>query len=137
MPKKATPITPDEERRRRALVLVRRGVSQAEVARRLEVRRQSVSRWVKQAEKGGRGWWRQRPRGSMGMTPALAKRITAWLRSNRSEIEPRMLRYGRQQAIRMMREDLSLGRAYSPNHFSRLVKTAGISCPGKRSMYWF
>ena len=42
-----------EERRWEAARLLRKGLSQAEVARRVKVHRQSVSRWAKQLAKGG------------------------------------------------------------------------------------
>ena len=42
-----------EQRRRAAAELLRKGMSQAEVARRLGVHRQSVSRWAQQLEVGG------------------------------------------------------------------------------------
>jgi GntR family transcriptional regulator, rspAB operon transcriptional repressor len=42
-----------EQRRRDAAELLRQGVRQAEVARRIGVHRQSVSRWAQQLEKGG------------------------------------------------------------------------------------
>lgn len=42
-----------EQRRRDAAELLRQGIHQAEVARRLGVHRQSVSRWAQQLEKGG------------------------------------------------------------------------------------
>jgi DNA-binding GntR family transcriptional regulator/transposase len=42
-----------EQRRREAAELLRQGRSQAEVARRLGVHRQSVSRWAQQLEEGG------------------------------------------------------------------------------------
>jgi transposase len=42
-----------EQRRFDAFALLKRGVHQAEVARRLDVHRQSVSRWAKQIEQAG------------------------------------------------------------------------------------
>jgi DNA-binding GntR family transcriptional regulator len=42
-----------ERRRREAAELLRQGIHQAEVARRLGVHRQSVSRWAQQLERGG------------------------------------------------------------------------------------
>src|SRR5487761_1148643 len=43
-----------EERRLAALALLRDGIPQAEVSRRLRVSRQSVSRWQRQWEEGGK-----------------------------------------------------------------------------------
>jgi transposase len=42
-----------EQRRREAAALLRQGVQQAEVARRVGAHRQSVSRWAQQLEQGG------------------------------------------------------------------------------------
>jgi len=42
-----------EQRRREAAELLRQGIQQAEVARRVGVHRQSVGRWAKQLEQGG------------------------------------------------------------------------------------
>jgi transposase len=42
-----------EQRRREAAELLRQGVPQAEVARRVRVHRQSVSRWARELEQGG------------------------------------------------------------------------------------
>ena len=42
-----------EQRRRKAAKLLRQGIQQAEVARRVGVHRQSVGRWAKELEQGG------------------------------------------------------------------------------------
>jgi transposase len=51
-----------EERRKLALRLFREGMTQATVARRVGVTRQSVSRWIAAARKGGPGALRRRAR---------------------------------------------------------------------------
>lgn len=51
-----------EERRLAALSLLREGLSQAEVSRRLRVSRQSVSRWYQQWQEGGKRALRAAPR---------------------------------------------------------------------------
>lgn len=58
-----------EQRRRDAATLLRRGVWPAEVARRLGVSRQSVSRWAKTAAEHGRQGLRRA--GRVGRTPRL------------------------------------------------------------------
>lgn len=61
-----------EERRREAARLLRKGVSQAEVARLTEVSRQSVSRWASALDEGGlRGLRRA---GRAGRKPKLDER---------------------------------------------------------------
>jgi len=51
-----------EQRRRKGMRMLARGVRQAEVARTLEVSRQTVSSW-EQARLGGDGAWRRKPLG--------------------------------------------------------------------------
>jgi transposase len=58
-----------ERRRMEAAELLRQGVSQSEVARRLGVHRQSVIRWVRQLEQAGRAGLRQA--GRAGRRPRL------------------------------------------------------------------
>src|SRR5207245_9826501 len=58
-----------EQRRCRGARLLRQGVPQAEVARRVGVHRESVSRWVQQLEQGGRRALRKA--GRAGRKPRL------------------------------------------------------------------
>ena len=58
-----------EQRRREAAELLRQGVPQAEVARRVGVHRQSVSRWARQLQQGGLRALRKA--GSKGRKPRL------------------------------------------------------------------
>src|SRR6266852_7992024 len=58
-----------EQRRFLGAELLRQGVPQAEVARRVGVHRQSVSRWVQQLEQGGRRALRKA--GRAGRKPRL------------------------------------------------------------------
>jgi transposase len=60
-----------EQRRREAMRLLDRGVSQAEAARRVGVVRQSVSRWVRQCRQEGRAALRQA--GRAGRKPLLSE----------------------------------------------------------------
>jgi transposase len=59
-----------EQRRLAAVDLLRQGVHQAEVARRLGAHRQSVSRWAKQLEQGGKRALRKA--GRAGRKPRLS-----------------------------------------------------------------
>src|SRR5260221_12319975 len=59
-----------ERRRMEAAQLLKRGVSQSEVARRLGVHRQSVIRWVRQLAQSGRAGLKQA--GRAGRKPKLS-----------------------------------------------------------------
>src|SRR6202050_2055828 len=59
-----------ERRRRAAAELLRQGMSQSEVARRLGVHRQSVIRWVRQLAQSGRAGLKQA--GRAGRKPKLS-----------------------------------------------------------------
>ena len=59
-----------ERRRMHAALLLRQGVSEAEVARRVGVHRQSVNRWARQLAKGGRPALKRAPR--TGRPPQLS-----------------------------------------------------------------
>src|SRR5262245_25690066 len=61
-----------EARRLRAVGMVARGISQAEVARRLGVTREAVRQWVAAWNTGGRAALAPRPRGKQGRV-ALAR----------------------------------------------------------------
>jgi transposase len=61
-----------EQRRLKAMSLYDEGVRQADIARRLGVTRQSVSRWVGAFERGGRERLRRKPR--PGRPPKLTQR---------------------------------------------------------------
>jgi transposase len=61
-----------EARRLRAISMVSRGASQAEVARRLGVTREAVRQWVAAWNSGGRAALAPRPRGKQGRV-ALAR----------------------------------------------------------------
>ena len=59
-----------ERRRMRGARLLQQGVSEAEVARRVGVHRQSVNRWAQQLAKGGRGALKRAPH--TGRPPQLS-----------------------------------------------------------------
>jgi transposase len=72
-----------EQRRFRALTLLEKGLSQAEVARRTKVSRQSVLRWNQQRREGGKEALRaagragRKPRLAVAQEQALAKILVA------------------------------------------------------------
>ena len=74
-----------EERRLRAADLLRQGVHQAEVARRLGVHRQSVSRWAEQMEHGGKPALRKAGRAGRKprLRPADLRRVEKGLKRGR------------------------------------------------------
>ncbi len=116
-----------EERRKRAAKLFTRGVSQAEVARELDVSRQSVSRWYASFREGGaaalRGSGRagRRPRLTASDLQRLERVLRLGARANGYPTELWTL-----PCITEVIETL-LGVTYHPGHVWRLMGQLGWS----------
>jgi len=117
-----------ERRRLRAATLLRRGMSQADVARAVGVHRQSVSRWAQQLAAHGRAALKHP--GRAGRRPRLD-------RSDVRRIE-RALKRGPQafgyatnlwtlERVGKLIED-ECGVAYHPSHVWRVLQHLGWSC---------
>src|SRR5215510_7415687 len=114
-----------ERRRLTAARLLQRGVSEAEVARQVGVHRQSVNRWAKQLEAGGRRALKRAPH--TGRPPKLTRadlrRIEAGLQRG-----PEALGYGTSLWTAWRVADLierECGVAYSTVHAWRLLRALG------------
>ena len=116
-----------EGRRMQGVRMLRRGISQSEVARRLEVSRQSVFTWAKRDEVNKMGW-RSAP---LGRPSALEKEEKYKLQ--------RMLRKGGLRngfdkdrwTLAMVVEligNISYRQGYSRTQAMRLLKELGFSC---------
>jgi len=116
-----------ERRRKQAAKLFRRGKSQADVARELEVSRQSVSRWHADWTSGGTG--ALRAAGRAGRLPELDQ---ADLRRVERRLERGPLHNGYPtdmwtlQRVAEVIED-ETGVAYHPGHVWRLLRQMGWS----------
>jgi transposase len=116
-----------EERRMQAARLFRQGVSQAEVARRLEVSRQSVSRWYADWAEGGK----QALKGA-GRAGRLPKLTTAQLRRVDRELRKGPLAHGYDTELWTLVRvaeviEALTGVAYHPGHVWRVLKQLGWS----------
>lgn len=125
-----------EQRRKDAAVLLRKGLSQAEVARRVGVSEMSVSRWARALKKGGVS--ALRAVGRVGRRPRLDER--EYDRIKRVLLEgPEAHGYATSlwtlprvaQVI-----DRTCGVAYHPGHVWRLLRNLGWSCqrPSRKAM---
>jgi transposase len=117
-----------ENRRMQAAKLLKEGVSEAEVARRVGVHRQSVNRWSKQMEKSGRTGLRKA--GRAGRKPQLSE-------SDRKKIEkglkkgPEALGYESNLWTSARVADLieqECGIQYHPGHVWKILRHLGWSC---------
>lgn len=123
-----------EERRRRGMRMLKRGLAQAEIARELDVSRQTVSTWAKRLEDDPQAW-RRRPLGKPGALTAadkgkLMKLVIKGAVANGFPTELWTLaRVGKLIA----RE---FGPSYSNVHVMRLLRELGFSCqkPEKRAI---
>lgn len=117
-----------EQRRLRAAKLLQKGFAQAEVARRVGVHRQSVSRWAEALQSHGTAALRQA--GRAGRKPLLGNkdldRLQQGLKSG-----PEALGYSTGLWTCARVADLiqrQTGVQYHPDHVSRLLGKLGWSC---------
>jgi transposase len=114
-----------EQRRLQAARLLRQGLTEAEVARRVGVHRQSVNRWAKQLAQGGRRALKRASRTGRppGLSPADRKRIAQGLKRG-----PEALGYGTSLWTAWRVADLierECGVKYSTVHAWRVLRGLG------------
>ncbi len=117
-----------EQRRREAAELLRQGIHQAEVARRVGAHRQSVSRWAEQLERGGLRALRQAGRAGRKarLRPEDLRRIERGLKRG-----PEALGYenGLWTSARVARLiEKECGVRYHAGHAWRILRQLGWSC---------
>ena len=108
--------------------LLRKGIAQAEVARRVGVHRQSVSRWAQQLEEHGRAGLKKA--GRAGRKPLLDETDLRKL-ERALERGPEALGYSTGlwttgRVAELIEQEF--GISYHPNHVWRLLKRLGWSC---------
>ena len=114
-----------ESRRRRAAALFRGGLSQADVARALEVSRQSVSRWYEQWRQGGEPALKQAPRAGR---PALLS--GAQLRAVEKALLKGAVAFGYPNELWTLRRvaeviEIKTGVRYHEGHVWRVLRGLG------------
>jgi len=117
-----------ERRRFEALRLLRQGLNQSEVARRLRVGRQSVARWAALDRKGGERALRQA--GRAGRKPRLSERQKARL-EQRLLAGPERLGYetslwSSERVAELIEQEF--GVRYHPGHVWKILVALGWSC---------
>jgi transposase len=117
-----------ERRRFKALRLLRQGVNQSEVARRVGVVRQSVARWAALNRKGGERALRKA--GRAGRKPRLTERQKATL-EQRLLAGPERLGYdtslwSSERVAHLIEREF--GVRYHPGHVWKLLVSLGWSC---------
>jgi len=114
-----------ERRRLQAARLLQKGVSEADVARRVGVHRQSVNRWVQQLATGGREALKRAPR--TGRPPQLAsddlRRIEAGLKRGPEALGYRTSLWTAWRVADLIERDC--GVKYSTVHAWRVLRALG------------
>jgi transposase len=117
-----------EQRRLKGARLLEQGVHQSEVARRVGVHRQSVSRWARQLEEAGRAGLKRA--GRAGRKPKLSeadlKRIEQGLKQGPEALGYATSLWTRQRVGHLIEQEC--GVQYSSTHVWRLLKQLGWSC---------
>jgi transposase len=117
-----------EQRRLKAARLLEQGVHQSEVARRVGVHRQSVSRWARQLEEGGRAGLKRA--GRAGRKPKLSdadlKRVELGLKQGPEALGYSTSLWTSQRVAHLIEQEC--GVRYTATHVWRLLKQLGWSC---------
>lgn len=117
-----------EERRFRAYTLLKRGVSEAEVARQVGVHRQSVNRWAQQIEEQGRNGLKKA--GRAGRKPRLSvddlKDLETKLKQGAQAAGYDTNLWTLERVAELIKRDF--GVEYHPGHVGWLLGKLGWSC---------
>lgn len=114
-----------ERRRLQAAQLLKRGVSEAEAARRVGVHRQSVNRWAKQLAAGGRAALKRAPRTGRPpqLSPADLRRLERGLRRGPEALGYRTGLWTAWRVADLIEREC--GVAYSTVHAWRILRALG------------
>ena len=117
-----------EQRRREAAELLRQGVHQAEVARRVGVHRQSVSRWAQQLNGGGLRALKRAGRAGRKarLRPEDLRRIEQGLKRGPQALGYESGLWTSARVAHLIQEEC--GIAYHPGHAWRILRQLGWSC---------
>lgn len=114
-----------ELRRRRGMRMLKRGLAQADIARELEVSRQTVSTWNKALGEDPQAW-RRRPLGRPGAMSAADKKKLGKMLLSGAVISGFPTELWTLKRIRLLIER-EFGLAYSQTHVWRLLNEMGFS----------
>jgi transposase len=117
-----------EQRRLRAATLLRRGVPQSEVARRVRVSPQSVSRWARQLAAGGRRSLRKAGRAGRKarLTPKDLQRIERALQRGPEALGYETSLWTSQRVAHLIENEFAI--QYHPGHVWRILRRLGWGC---------
>jgi transposase len=117
-----------EQRRLQAAALLKRGIHEAEVARRVGVHRQSVNRWARQLAEAGRAGLRAA--GRAGRPPKLTDadrgRLRAALKAGPEAMGYDTGLWTLDRVAALIEQ--TCGVTYHPGHVWRLLRQLGFSC---------
>jgi transposase len=117
-----------EQRRMRAATLLKEGVPEAEVARRVGVHRQSVNRWAVQLSKSGRSGLKKAARA--GRKPALTtaglKKIEKGLKRGPQALGYESNLWTSLRVAHLIQQEC--GVDYHPGHVWKILRQLGWSC---------
>lgn len=114
-----------EERRREGMRLLARGVKQADIARRLEVSRQTVSSWAKARAADPKAWRNKALGRPGGLTDAERQRLSRLLLDGAIAAGFPTELWTLKRVVAMIEREF--GRSYSTVHAWRLLKALGFS----------
>ena len=116
-----------ERRRLQAAQLLGRGLSQAEVARRVGVHRQSVSRWAKQLAEGGKASLKKAGRAGRKprLSPADLRRVERGLKRGPEALGYATGLWTARRVARLIEQEC--GVCYHPGHVWRILRDLGWS----------
>lgn len=117
-----------ERRRFAALRLLRQGLHQSEVARRLRVGRQSVARWAALDRQGGERALRQAGRAGRKprLTPRQKARLERHLLAGPERLGYETSLWTSERVAELVRKEF--GVSYHPGHVWKLLVSLGWSC---------
>lgn len=125
-----------EKRRMKAIRLFERDIAPAEVARRLDVHRQSASRWRKEWLAGGKQALQSK--GNIGrkreLSPAQEQELAVILEAGAIAAGLPTEAWTLPRVARIIRERFAV--EYHPGHVSRVLSAMGFSCqrPARRAI---
>jgi len=116
-----------ERRRLQAAQLLRKGLSQSEVARRLAVHRQSVSRWAKQLAEGGQASLKKAGRAGRKprLSPADLRRVERGLKRGPEALGYATGLWTARRVAKLIEQEC--GVRYHPGHVWRILRDLGWS----------